>query len=191
MNNSKSIVADNTISEPLRAHALLAMHAYRQLELRRHLKCPDHAIAKFGKLDIMLNNTAIIDPPYPRIAKNEKYGTILISGSVTTVIGGLATHGYVASKPAIIGLMKDAAAELGYYLFPGKDSKKIDEKSCEVANLKEAALINDDVAKAAVYFGNDNSKYVSGHNFMIDGGVSTTDGAFGIFNYNKQWVKFK
>ncbi|KAF6174388.1 hypothetical protein GIB67_034145 [Kingdonia uniflora] len=84
--------------------------------------------------------------------------------------------------------------------FTDKDGKGIEDSVYELANLKGAALgtvwiqltfgypnsplAADDVVKASIYFRSDNSKYVSGHNFMIDGRVTTTNGAYGLFKYN-------
>ncbi|KAF6164869.1 hypothetical protein GIB67_017072 [Kingdonia uniflora] len=189
----------------------------------------DHAIAKFGKLDIMFNNAAIQAPACPRIGDSEvsdfqkvfavnctgvflgikhaarvmiprKQGSILISGSLSCATGGYCTHAYTASKHAIIGLMKNTAAELGQFgirvntissfLIASSlasdffSDKGIEDWASELANLKGAVLGANDIAKAAIYFGSDDSNYVSGHNFIIDGGITTTNGAFGIFNYN-------
>ncbi|KAF6148577.1 hypothetical protein GIB67_042536 [Kingdonia uniflora] len=190
----------------------------------------DHAVAKFGKLDIMFNNAAIEGPTCPSVTDTKvsefektlsinctgvflgnkhaarvmiprKQGCILRNGSVSTVMGGVAYHAYTISKHAIIGLMMNTAAELGRFgirvncissflittsmatdCFSDKDGKWIEDLACKIANLKGVVLTADDVAKAAVYFGSDDAKYVSGHNFMIDGGLTTTNEVFGIFN---------
>ncbi|KAF6172787.1 hypothetical protein GIB67_006030 [Kingdonia uniflora] len=192
----------------------------------------DHAVEKFGKLDIMFNNAAIEGSPCPRIEDSEishfqkvlainvmgvflgikhaarvmiprKQGCILMSGSVSSVVGGFGLHAYTASKSAIIGLMKNTAAELGQFgirvncissfliasplatdFFTNKGVKGVEDWTCQLATLKGAVLTGEDFAKAAVFFGSDDSKFVSGHNFMIDGGVTTTNVAFDLFNYS-------
>ncbi|CBI30354.3 unnamed protein product, partial [Vitis vinifera] len=47
------------------------------------------------------------------------------------------------------------------------------------ANLKGIVLEAEDVAKAALYLGSDDSKYVSGMNLVVDGGYSITNPSFG------------
>ncbi|KAK9076811.1 hypothetical protein SSX86_005145 [Deinandra increscens subsp. villosa] len=100
------------------------------------------AITKYGKLDIMINNAAIVGDVKLSILENDKSdfdrvidvnlagvflgmkhaaramipagcGSIISIGSVSSAIGGVSPHAYTSSKHAILGLMKSVAAELG------------------------------------------------------------------------------
>ncbi|XP_022762166.1 secoisolariciresinol dehydrogenase-like [Durio zibethinus] len=102
------------------------------------------AISLHGKLDIMVNNAAIIDDAKPSIIDNNladfervisinltgvflgiKHaarvmipagkGSIISLGSVSSSVGGVTSHAYTSSKHAIIGLTKNVAAELGRF----------------------------------------------------------------------------
>ncbi|XP_024988683.1 secoisolariciresinol dehydrogenase-like [Cynara cardunculus var. scolymus] len=101
-------------------------------------------LAKYGKLDIMVNNAAILDDGKPNILDNDqstfervmsvnvigvflgtkhaaramipaRSGSIIMMGSVSGNIGGIISHAYSSSKHALVGLTKNVAAELGQY----------------------------------------------------------------------------
>lgn len=100
------------------------------------------AVAKFGTLDIMVNNAGISGAPCPDIRNVDmaefdkvfninvkgvfhgmkhaaqylipkKSGSIISISSVASSLGGLGPHGYTGSKHAVWGLTKNVAAELG------------------------------------------------------------------------------
>ncbi|CAK9152325.1 unnamed protein product [Ilex paraguariensis] len=110
------------------------------------------------------------------------------------IIGGVATHAYTSFKPAMLGLTRNTALELGQFGFrvncvspyavPTPMSRKgynlKDDDPFDVySNLKGVALKPEDVAQSVLYLA---SKYVSGHNLIVDGGftiVNTTLTMFG------------
>ncbi|KAF5737913.1 secoisolariciresinol dehydrogenase-like [Tripterygium wilfordii] len=187
------------------------------------------AVSKFGTLDIMINNAAIADPNKPNIVDNNvadferglsvnltgvflgtkhaarvmipnKKGSIISVGSVSSSVGGVASHAYTSAKHGIIGLTKNVAAELGPYgirvncLSPyfiatplALNFFKLENggQSGVYSNLKKVALQQEDVAEAAIYLGSDESKYMSGHNLALDGGFTTINPAFGLFSRSK------
>ncbi|XP_057778004.1 secoisolariciresinol dehydrogenase-like [Salvia miltiorrhiza] len=190
----------------------------------------DETVSAYGKLDIMVNNAGIADPPKPRIADNHKAdfervlavnvtgvflgmkhaarvmiparrGAIVSMASVSSGMGGAATHAYTTSKHAVLGLTRNLAVELGQFgirvncLSPyacatdlSKKYLELDDEALEqfmvsMANLKGTTLKAADVANAALFLASDEAQYVSGQNLFIDGGFGIVNSAMQIFNY--------
>ncbi|XVE79189.1 hypothetical protein DITRI_Ditri14bG0037800 [Diplodiscus trichospermus] len=184
----------------------------------------NQAISQYGKLDIMFNNAGIIELPKTNILDNETSdfervlkvnlvgaflgtkhaarvmkpahrGSIITTASICSTVGGIATHAYTSSKHGAVGLMRNAAVELGQYgirvncVSPyvvstplAKEFFKLDDGGVRgiYANLKGAVLEPEDVAGAALYLASDESKYVSGLNLIIDGGFTITNCGFSM-----------
>ena len=102
----------------------------------------DKAVSTYGKLDIMFNNAGIGGDSKARIIDNEmadfervlktnvtgvflgikhaarvmipaRSGTINSTASVSSLLGAAASHAFCCSKHAVLGLTRNAAAELG------------------------------------------------------------------------------
>lgn len=191
----------------------------------------DTTVQTYGKLDIMFNNAGIGGPNNSRIIDNDKAdfervlsinvtgvflgikhaaqamipartGSIISTSSISSYVGGAASHAYCCAKHAVVGLTKNAAVELGQFgirvncvspyalatplatQFVGCNDGELETTMNTLANLKGVTLKTDDVANAALYFASDDSRYVSGHNLLIDGGFSIVNPSFHMFQYS-------
>ncbi|GKB22643.1 secoisolariciresinol dehydrogenase-like protein, partial [Tanacetum coccineum] len=127
-------------------------------------------LAKYGKLDIMINNAAIVDDASQAMIP-ARSGNIIMMGSVSGCVGGIVSHSYSCSKHAIVGLTKNTAAELGQYgirvnclspyfipsspLTANLVNDHPEKYSNVYSNLKGIALVEDDVAEAALFLASD------------------------------------
>lgn len=126
----------------------------------------------------------------PRIAERGG-GSIVITSSVAGVIGSPGLSAYIASKHAVIGLMKTAACELAPMnirvntLNPGPIENRMMRSIEEQASpghgdeVKKGFLsmvplgrygTNEEMAKMALFLASDDSSYSTGAVFMGDGG---------------------
>ncbi|KAG2670684.1 hypothetical protein I3760_14G098700 [Carya illinoinensis] len=121
-----------------------------------------------------------------RVMVPARHGSIITTASVCSIIGG---HG-------VVGLMRNTIVELGQfgirvncvspYLVAtplAKDFLKLDDNGVYsvYSNLKGSLLKPEDVAEALLYLGSDESKYVSGHNLLLDGGFTIVNPGFSMF----------
>ncbi|CAI8616259.1 unnamed protein product [Vicia faba] len=123
-------------------------------------------------------------------------GSIINTASVAGNIAGTTTHAYTSSKHGVVGLTRNTAVELGPFgirvncvspyivLTPmAKKFLKVDDDGIlgVYSNLKGTNLMPNDVAEANLYLGSDESKYVSGHNLVVDGGFTVVNNGFCVF----------
>ncbi|KAL9416565.1 hypothetical protein AB3S75_039706 [Citrus x aurantiifolia] len=151
------------------------------------------AISQYGKLDIMFNNAGIVDEAKPNILDNDQaeFERILSVNLVGAFLG--TKH---AARHGVVGLMKNTAVELGRFgirvncVSPyavsspmAKGFLKLDDDGMSgiYSNLSGAVLKPEDVAEAALYLGSDESKCVSGHNLVVDGGFTIVNEGLCMF----------
>lgn len=132
-------------------------------------------------------------------------GSIVSIGSVTCTTGGMGPHGYTSSKHALLGFTRSAAAELGKHgvrvnlvspyaiptglafahLPPEERTEDLVRSFLEfvggAANLKGVDLMPKDVAEAVLFLASDESRYVSGLNLAVDGGLTCVNHDLRVF----------
>ncbi|XP_074584196.1 momilactone A synthase-like [Curcuma longa] len=119
-------------------------------------------------------------------------GSIITTTSVASVMGGLAPPVYTCSKHALLGLTRSAAAELGKHgvrvncVSPAlvatpqavshtqASKEELEAMGEAISTLKGVKLKAEDIAEAALFLASDESRFVSGHNLIVDGACTAT-----------------
>ena len=172
-------------------------------------------IEVYGRIDAFFNNAGVEGPivsltDYPeeqfdrvlgvnlkgaflglkyvlRAMVNQQHGSIINCSSVSGLRGASGNSAYVASKHAIIGLTKVAAAEVGEQsirvnaICPGPIETRMMNSIIQSSNPGNRAEIlsrnpsrrfgsPDEVAQLVLYLASDDSSYVHGAIIPIDGG---------------------
>ncbi|TAF94274.1 MAG: 3-oxoacyl-ACP reductase FabG [Cytophagia bacterium] len=114
-----------------------------------------------------------------------QFGRIICTSSVVGQVGNFGQTNYVATKAAIIGMVKTWAKELGKYnitanaVAPGFiKTDMTDLIPEEVRNQTVAGIpvkcmgLPEDIANAYLYLASDEASYVNGHTLSVNGGVA-------------------
>ncbi|KAK4260015.1 hypothetical protein QN277_003191 [Acacia crassicarpa] len=125
-------------------------------------------------------------------------GSIICTTSVSSSLAGCGPQAYTVSKHAVLGLVRAACSELGAHgirvncVSPygvatplacspfNRKPEEVEEAVCSEAVLKGVVLKARHIAEAALFLASDDSGYVNGLNFVVDGGYTVVKGAFPI-----------
>ena len=176
----------------------------------------DKTVSYYGRLDCAFNNAGIEEEHLPLADADEalfdrimnvnvkgtwlcmKYeirqmlkqggGVIVNTASVAGLVGAPTQPIYAASKHAVVGLTRTAAAEYGRdgirvnSVCPGVIKTQMLARSLERAPAREKTLIGlhpigrigeaAEIANAALWLCSDQASFVNGHQMAVDGGLT-------------------
>ncbi len=138
-------------------------------------------------LDINITGTwRTIRAVLPRMIERRR-GVIVATASAAGVIGPAGLPAYVASKHAVVGLVKSTAMNVApdgirvNALCPHMvDTPMLDTITNENPALRESLgrqtplgriATSEEVARSALWLGSDESSFVTGHSLLVDGGL--------------------
>tara|TARA_B100000989_G_scaffold296722_1_gene280585 strand:+ start:4290 stop:5021 length:732 start_codon:yes stop_codon:yes gene_type:complete len=129
------------------------------------------------------SNYQIIKSLLPNMLK-KKYGKIIGISSIVGSIGNPGQSNYVASKSGMIGLYKSIALEVAKrninvnIISPGfistnmTDNLTDDQKDLYLSKIPMSKFGNpDDIANMVYFLSSDDSSYITGQNFHVNGGM--------------------
>jgi len=146
--------------------------------------CPEAAFAQVVDVNLMGAFRTIKAALPAMLARGS--GVIVATASVAGLIGAPGLAAYVASKHAVIGLVKSTALNVAAQgvrvnaLCPGMvDTAMLDALASDQPGLREALMAMnpmkriatpEDIAGAALWLASDQSSFVTGHCLAVDGG---------------------
>jgi NAD(P)-dependent dehydrogenase (short-subunit alcohol dehydrogenase family) len=178
-----------------------------------------HAEERFGKIDIFFDNAGIEGPNAPITEFPEdafdrvmqvnvrgvflgiKYvaprmrdgGSIIITSSIAGLMGSGRFTAYTTSKHAVIGLMREAAIDLGprrirvNTIHPGfiktdmllRIARRLQPGAADEVLLEQLGartllgrcITPDEVADGVAFLAGEESRMITGHEFVVDGGT--------------------
>ena len=125
---------------------------------------------------------AVLDP-----MREQKRGNIINIASIAAFIGR-GNVDYIASKSALLGLTRSLARQYGKHgvransISPGFHNTEMVRRARQTSNENADEFIKmvplgylpepDSIGKAALFLASDNSSYITGHNLVVDGGLT-------------------
>jgi NAD(P)-dependent dehydrogenase (short-subunit alcohol dehydrogenase family) len=131
-----------------------------------------------------------------RVMKGQEGGSIISTASVAGLRGGWGGHVYSAMKAAVINLTRSVALELGpegvrvnaicpgfiaTAIFAGQRNMNYEQRMQFIAELEQVEMVatpiqrpglGTDIASMALFLASDESKFVTGQHFIVDGGLT-------------------
>ena len=169
-------------------------------------------LEKYQRIDILVNNAGIIrDKTLLKMTQDEwqsvidvnltgvfnctkaivpfmveqKYGKIICTSSIVGITGNFGQTNYVATKAAIIGMVKTWAKEFGKYnitanaVAPGfvktdmTDIMPEEIRNSIVAGIPSKRMgLPIDIANAYLFLASEEASYINGHCISVNGGVA-------------------
>ncbi|KAG9134761.1 hypothetical protein Leryth_001069 [Lithospermum erythrorhizon] len=200
---TKEADVENAVNTAISRHGKLdVMFNNAGITLPPKFSIMDNDLSEFRKvIDVNLIGVFLGIKHAARVMVPGRSGSIINTASVASTIGGSAPHAYTSSKHAVVGLTKNAAVELGqhgirvncispYFAATPMIMKALnlteENLSSVYSNLKGAILRAEDVAESALFLASDESKYISGHNLVVDGGATVVNPKFSMFEQQDQ-----